>query len=161
MSNGFEQYDDPIGPTPGGPPMGPTSPGSGGGILPSLAIAGLSAIGAYLSAKSQERSAERGWKHQLELERMRIEAEKELDRERRTLDPAIYAMLKKELLKPRAPHGMGAGAGRPQTGAFREMLEPQRVKPRPTPTGGGIPSRPPQGGGQGFDMNRYLTGGGR
>jgi len=142
--------------------LAPSPKGSAsGGFLPALGIAAIGAIGAYFSAKSQARSQERGWQHELELERMRIEAMKELDRERRTLDPAIYAQLKKELLRPSAPHGMGAG--RPQTGAFREMIEgaQPRTPPTPTPMGRGVPSRLPQGGGRGFDMNRYLTGGGR
>lgn len=174
MSNGFKQYDYPIGPTPEGSPMGPEKKPAGGGgwFLPMLAEAGLSALATYFSTKSQTRSTERGWQYELELERMRNEAKKELDRERRTLDPAIYAMLKKELLRPGAPHG--EGAGRPQTGTFREMLEPQRQ--RATPMGGGsglgvgdLPAPSPKppapafkgGGGQGFDLNKYLMGGGR
>lgn len=155
MSNGFKQYDYPIGPTPESPPTGSALPGAGGGGWLSIIADALGsvpkAVGAYFTRKAEIKAGERDWQRVFELERMRIEAKKELERMRRTLDPAIYAMLKKELLRPRAPHGMGVGAGRPQTGAFREMVEPQRTESQ-MPTGRG---------GQGFNMNRYLTGGGR
>ena len=159
MPNGFKQYDSPIGPTQAGLPTASQKASQSGGFLPALGIAAIGAIGTYLSTKSQikaqERMGERDWRQQLELERMRIEAQKELERMRHTLDPAVYAQLKKEILRPTAPHGMGAS--RPQTGAFRELLEPQSQRATPT----GMPATPAPRGGRGFDLNEYFAGGRR
>lgn len=129
-------------------PGKPESQAGGLGFLGMAGIAGISAIGTYFTTKSQIRSQERGWEFQLKLEQMRIEAQKELERMRNTIDPGVYAMLKKELTTPVGVHGGGAGAGKPPTGTYRKMLEPQQAQPM----GGAAPGR-------GGDLDKYLMGG--
>ena len=85
-----------------------------------LGAAALGAIGDYLTAKSKSRAAERGWQYELELEKLRIQAQKELEQMRNRIDPDIYAALKKELLQPLAPRGFQS-----KTGTFRHLLGDQ------------------------------------
>jgi hypothetical protein len=94
------------------------------GFLEILGPAAIGAIGSYFTAKSQIGMQERGWEKQLELEQLRIEAQKELERMRNSIDPEIYARLKQELLRPTSPHGMGTAP----TGTFRKLLEPASTK---------------------------------
>jgi hypothetical protein len=116
----------------------------GGGWQSALVSAGVSAIGSYFQTQAMIKGQERGWEHEIRLEQMRIEAEKELERMRNTIDPAIYAMLKKEIMKPLGPHG--GGTGKPPTGTYRKMLEPKTATPMP---GGGSPG----------EFDKYLMGG--
>lgn len=115
----YEDYDYPEYPK---LPSGPTSPArtAKSSFDPwSLIGGGFGAIGSYFSARAQAKAQEKEWKFQLQLEKLRIEAQKELERMRRTLDPEIYQRLKSELLRPSTPH---AGAY-VSTGTYRQLLE--------------------------------------
>ena len=106
-----------------------------------LGVTALGAIGDYLTAKSQSGAQERGWQYQLELEKLRIQAQKELEQMRNRIDPDIYARLKKELLQPSSPRGYQG-----KTGTFRQLLGEQGTPPTQTV----IPPQkiPTMGGGQ-------------
>jgi len=84
----------------------------------------LGAIGDYFTARSQAKAQERGWQYQLQLEKLRIQAQKELEQMRNRIDPDIYAALKKELLQPLTPRGF-----QPKTGTFRQLLGDQTTTP--------------------------------
>lgn len=137
----------PMSPSPEPITAGKPGGDAAGGFLPTLGIAAVSAIGTYFSTKAQIKGQERGWEFQLKLEQMRIEAQKELERMRNTIDPAVYAMLKKELTTPVGVHGGAGGAGKPPTGTYRNMLEPQTPQAMP---GGTSPG--------GADLDKYLGG---
>lgn len=148
---------------------------SGGGwFLPALGIAAMTAIGQYFTTKSEVRSnrdlMEENWIQQLELEKLRIQAQKELEQMRRTLDPDIYRWVKQQLATPMVPHGGGGGAGggrgmqpqtRPKAQAFKNFMGLARQGggmgggvQRPTPA-----PAPSAGGGERFNLGRYLEGG--
>jgi len=123
---------------------GPDAAGSGGWILPFIASQGLEAIGNYFTTKAQiegqERQAQYSRETQIMLQRMRIDAARELDRERRRLPDWAYKRLKGIVSAPLMPHGGGAPMG-----GFQQAVTPK------TPTPMGAPQQaaaPPAGGGQ-------------
>lgn len=127
--------------------VGAGTEGAGGGGFPWAMVAtfGLSAIGDYFSTKSQIEGQK--WRAgydretQLMLERMRIDAARELDRERRRLPDWAYKQLKGIVSAPLMPHGGGA----PQ-GSFQQAVAPKT----PTPMGAPQGPAPPMAGGGGF-----------
>jgi hypothetical protein len=120
-----------------------SSPGTGGGwfipLLEAVGIPILGAIGKYFSTKAQMEGERQAATYDREtallLERMRIDAARELDRERRRLPDWAYRQLKQIVSTPLTPHGGGAPAG-----SFQQAVTPRT--PTAMPTGGGM------GGGQ-------------
>lgn len=119
---------------------------SGGGwFLPLIVELGLHAVGTYFSTKSQMESQE--WRArydretELMLQRMRLDAGRELDRERRRLPDWAYRQLKGIVSAPLMPHGGGAPPG-----SFQQAVTPKT----PTPMGGPgqTPTPMATGGGQ-------------
>lgn len=124
-----------------------------GWFLPLIIELGLNAVGTYFTTKAQmegeERRAGYNRETQLMLQQMRIDAARELDRERRRLPDWAYKQLKGIVTAPLMPHGGGAPPG-----SFQQAVTPKTPTPMPatqqtpTPMAGGqfasqVGQRPP------------------
>lgn len=119
--------------------VGSSSGGGGGGWgLSDILSSGFKAIGDYFTTKALIKAEEwqAGYNREtvMMLERMRIDAARELDRERRRLPDWAYRQLKGIISAPLMPRGGGA----PQ-GGFQQAVTPKEAPPPPTtpPAGGG------------------------
>lgn len=125
-------------------PIGKSQVAGGGWFLPLIISYGLNAIGDYFTTKSQmegeERRAAYSRETQLMLQRMRDDAARELDREKRRLPDWAYRQLKGIVTAPLMPHGGGAPPG-----SFQQAVTPKTPTPMGTP---GQTPTPMAGGGQ-------------